>query len=395
MITIHAILIGEKGFVLPVGLMFLGILCVLGSTAVIVTTTDLQIGANHKAGAQAVYSANAGYEEARARLANGSTGQVGIPEADWRSFIGDAASAASTFGYDSSNSDHFLYASLQNDLTYTVMIRHKVDASGNIVLWGDSDGDYVFEENLTTGDPVEIVTSRGMAGGARKTVLVIIKKQTPFFEPPAALYVNGNLDKQNVSGEAVGSYNPACDPMPDIVTTTNAGACPPPTGKNCEASDWPAGTSTPAWLVNDETDIYPVTTVVDQLGTIADNTIPPGHYTNPTGWGSVASPSEISYCNGDLEVNGLTGSGILVVFGDLTLKGNISWNGIIMVKGTSTFSGGGHVSIYGAIVADSVTYIDGQPDIYYDCTVIENLENSNATYQMTSWTEYPDLINYP
>jgi Tfp pilus assembly protein PilX len=38
----------EKGAVLPIGLMFLAIISIIGTTAVIITTTDLKIGTNYK-----------------------------------------------------------------------------------------------------------------------------------------------------------------------------------------------------------------------------------------------------------------------------------------------------------------------------------------------------------
>jgi len=52
----------EKGFVLPVGLMFLAIIAILGTTAVIITTTDLKIGSNYKQSVQAFYDADAGIQ---------------------------------------------------------------------------------------------------------------------------------------------------------------------------------------------------------------------------------------------------------------------------------------------------------------------------------------------
>jgi hypothetical protein len=58
----------EKGMVLPLGLMFLAIIALLGSTAVIVTTTDLKIGSNYRASEQAFYAAEAGIQEALYRL---------------------------------------------------------------------------------------------------------------------------------------------------------------------------------------------------------------------------------------------------------------------------------------------------------------------------------------
>ena len=50
----------EKGFVLPLGLIFLAIIALLGTTAVIVTTTDIKIGSNYKLSQQAFYAAEAG-----------------------------------------------------------------------------------------------------------------------------------------------------------------------------------------------------------------------------------------------------------------------------------------------------------------------------------------------
>jgi len=58
----------ENGAVLVIGLMFLAILAMLGTTAVVMTTTDMQIGANYKASVQGSYVAEAGVSEAIYRL---------------------------------------------------------------------------------------------------------------------------------------------------------------------------------------------------------------------------------------------------------------------------------------------------------------------------------------
>jgi len=58
----------EKGMVLPLGLMFLAIIAVLGTTAVIVTTTDLKIGSNYRSNVQAFYDAEAGVQYVRKKL---------------------------------------------------------------------------------------------------------------------------------------------------------------------------------------------------------------------------------------------------------------------------------------------------------------------------------------
>lgn len=54
----------ENGAALVIGLMFIAILGLLGSTAVVLTTTDMQIGANYRANAQAFNNAEAGIDYA-------------------------------------------------------------------------------------------------------------------------------------------------------------------------------------------------------------------------------------------------------------------------------------------------------------------------------------------
>ncbi len=383
-------IINEKGFFLPVGLVLLAFISLLGITAVIVSTTDIKIGSNYKSSVQAFCAAEAGIEEARARLGT----IAGSPGKNWRYFIGNAASATTIFGYNDTDADHNLSASLQSNLDYTVMIRHKTEtdididlnADGDkddVVFWGDADGDYNYEENLTDGKPIEVITSHGTDSGANKIITIEERNEPAFFDPPAALYANGDLNKNGVAGFARGACpgcNPACTAIPDVVTTINASS-------TYEATDWAAGTSTPPLLIKDETDIYPVASVTSQLSNDADNTVTPGSYNNPSGWGSAGS-YEITCCNGDLTVNGLTGYGILVVDGDFVAGGAITWEGIIIVHGTSTLNGGGDLIITGAFISDAIFSVNGTPKIQYDCNVINNLYDTFSNYAVYGWKDF-------
>jgi len=69
--AIRMIYNNEKGFVLPLGLIFLAIIALLGTTAVIVTTTDLKIGTNYKLNEQAFYDAEAGGQYSIAKIEEG------------------------------------------------------------------------------------------------------------------------------------------------------------------------------------------------------------------------------------------------------------------------------------------------------------------------------------
>ena len=63
----------QDGIVLILSLVFLCILALLGSTAVVLTTTDMKIGGNYKSNTQAFSAAQAGVAEAFTRLKGPST----------------------------------------------------------------------------------------------------------------------------------------------------------------------------------------------------------------------------------------------------------------------------------------------------------------------------------
>ena len=71
----------------------------------------------------------------------------------------------------------------------------------------------------------------------------------------------------------------------------------------------------------------------------------------PPSVGNNANASGLTYADGDLELNG-SGGGILVVTGDLTLRGGFDFNGLIIVTGSGgvTRSGGGNGILQGNVV---------------------------------------------
>jgi Tfp pilus assembly protein PilX len=61
----------EKGIVLITALLFLMVLTVLGTTAIVISSTDIQIGGNYKLSKQAFYDAEAGIQYAIKNIENG------------------------------------------------------------------------------------------------------------------------------------------------------------------------------------------------------------------------------------------------------------------------------------------------------------------------------------
>lgn len=87
-----------------------------------------------------------------------------------------------------------------------------------------------------------------------------------------------------------------------------------------------------------------------------DPTNPTGRYfpsgVQPTTWGDNATATGITFCDGNCELGPIAGGGILFVTGTLTLRGNFSFNGLIVVTGQGGVirSGGGNGTIQGNIV---------------------------------------------
>ena len=215
----------EKGMVLIIALIFMCILAMLGTTAVMTTTTDIKIGANYRESEQAFYAAQAGVEEATARLRAGAAGAIDDhqpTEIGWRAYIGDLAKASDR-GYDSSSGMHVRYESLQSNLEYTVVIRHQTNREGNMVYWGDTDGNGTNELNVVSGENVYVVSGHGSFGDSHKTIDVEITRVGPI-TVPAALYGEATTivhgDKTNIDGtDACGGSD-----KPGIVTTEASGS---------------------------------------------------------------------------------------------------------------------------------------------------------------------------
>jgi Tfp pilus assembly protein PilX len=77
--------------------------------------------------------------------------------------------------------------------------------------------------------------------------------------------------------------------------------------------------------------------------------------------GTQANP-QIIYVNGDLTITGnLTGYGVLVVTGTLTMKGTPQWNGIVLVVGQGNLQTSGTTSYNGAVVVAKTVDASGNP----------------------------------
>jgi len=378
---VGTILSNEKGFVLPVGLMFLAIIAILGTTAVIITTTDLKIGSNYKASEQAFYAAEAGIEEARARLHSNAANPIndGHPtSSQWWAYIGADVKAHGK-GWDTGNPMHVKVNSLQLDLDYVVTIRHQTDASGNVLYWYDSDGDGDNEPNTITGENIYVITSYGYSGTSTKTIEVEVSKNPG---PPikAALYARGDVTGNGTALSVDGNDNcgavaakSSIYTLSPSTTTLNGTPVLSPTGPEQGTND--------INILASINNLRASTTVViteDENNALYGNA---GNFV--TCYSNTSDPFNV---NG-LSLSGVTGFGILLIEGNLILGGGFNWNGLILVTGTLVFNGGGKgVNVQGAVLANQTIDINGGVDIKYDSCMVEESLNG-PSLNIISWKE--------
>ena len=380
----------ETGIVLITGLMLIALLSVLSAAAYLISSTELMISRNWLVEKKAFYMAEAGMEEARARLPDFL--EDGSHSGKWRAFLYGGAIGSEDFSeYDSGNQDHHLYASLQSDMTCLVEIRHMseqdlgVDLNNDsdvedTILWGDGNGDFVYDENTVSGLAIEIISSVGISGKAKKKAVSKIRPLPVFLEPPAALYANGNINKTGGAGSAIGRRD-GCEAIPDVMTTAGA------TSDGQKAGDWPAGSSDPSWFVETGNAKYPIEEAMERAKSRASETIVPGDYSFVS-YGDPGDRFKIFFSPGDLNLNSLSGYGLLAVEGSLALSGNILWEGVIIAKGGVTINGLNSQKISGAVISGENVKIAGGPDILYDCDIVRNLRRYQSDYRVLWWKHF-------
>jgi len=113
----------------------------------------------------------------------------------------------------------------------------------------------------------------------------------------------------------------------------------------------------PPWMLNPATMDATIKSIYDTALNTYDPTNPADTgrvftNANPVTFGDNATGSGITFCDGDCELGPVAGGGLLIVTGQLTLKGNFDFNGLIVVTGGGGIlrDGGGNGNIQGNII---------------------------------------------
>jgi hypothetical protein len=377
---------GEQGIVTATALLTSAVLALLGVTAVLVTTTDLKVGGQHKSSDLALYAAEAGTEEARARL-RGTAGAYLITDASptaaqWRAYIGKATKAQAQ-GYNPGQLLHLRRDSLQTSMSYLVMIRHKISGAGQVLYWGDDNGDGINTANTTVGNNIYVVASWGYAGTATRRIEIEMTRVPPI-AAPSPLYVEAATTVQGSSTTIIGTDGCGSAHKPGISTTLPAGQV------NFNGHPTVTGTGSTPSIVYDALNLD-VQAMVDGLkGSATSSYHVTGatqsgmHWGTPTPGATQQSPSTcgvshvVYYQTQDTYISltgGTSGCGTLLVEGDLNIHGGFAWYGPILVTGSVTMTGGGNKNVTGAILAGGSADADmvgGNASIVYCSQAIAN-----------------------
>lgn len=96
--------------------------------------------------------------------------------------------------------------------------------------------------------------------------------------------------------------------------------------------------------------------------------------------------------NGNTTIGSTAAPVLLIIDGNLNLKGNLTFYGFIFVLGTTTTDVLGNVTIYGGIAAGGNANITGSTNIIYNSSVLSTLKNENSMSYFAkvpgSWSDF-------
>jgi hypothetical protein len=416
----------DRGVVLVVGLMFIMVLAAVGSVAYITTSGDLLVSRNYRQHNEAINFAEAGLAEAKARaqLARTEGLYAGDPaqpiNPNWTAYIvSDSSwSFSDDPGYSASYTNYFPVPgnhtstalttnSLEGDMQYAVRIRHKREfdaeqaghspskphyldmdgntgthtaaSPGNIIYFGYGNpanpGQLTqFTTNAGTSfKPVQRAVSWGRSGNS---VYELEMEFAAFPGPPilGAIYAKADVTGNGSSLIADGRDQCGMDNDKPPIYTLN------PAITNLNGN--PSTPGNPPYPVTGPDNID-IAGYVASLRNEADIVLTAdqnnGVYGSPTNYVVVYSNTSNPYNVGGLRLNNVTGYGILIVDGDLTLGGGFRWYGLVIATGTMVFNGGGQgINIAGATLANQTVDINGGVEVYYNSCEVQRAVSSAA-----------------
>ena len=363
--ALHTVVASEKGFLLIAALTLMAALTLLGTTAYILSSTDIKIGGNFRNNQMVLQVAMAGAERAREALR-----VENLASSNKTSFSDELNSTArkgangSLDGYSAATDDVPLATGTLNNVTY------------NAYLSNDSaDG----ANNTTDSNGKVMITSVAIGPNNAKAQVQIVVTRQPPPSSPATIYskgdVTGNGSSLTISGnDACGAETALAPIYTKDPATTNLNGNPTLQGSPSTPQHGTLDIDIPGYI--DALKPGATTVTEDQNNATFGSA---SSYQTVYSW-----PDDPAHFNNQgLKLQNVTGYGVLLVKGDLELGGGFQWNGIILVTGSVTLNGGGGnpINIYGQIFSGTSTLTDvtvnGSNTIGYDsCKVKQAMAGS-------------------
>jgi len=412
--------------ILAMILLLLPVVALLGAVAITMTTTDVEISGNYKANVRAVAAAEAGLEEARARLMGSAADATfagdpaATPNAAWTSYIltTNTWQTAHDLSYNAARTNYvpttasrinttLTANSLQASIAYWVKLRHKreydAEQAGHTVAvphYYDGDGSTTPHTAAAPGSlvyygygnpatptkavqftavgatayqPVAMLTAYGSSGGS-VSALQIEVVHDPGPPLPAVIYSRANFtghgSSMTISGLDQCGVAPAIGSVYTLAPgTTSLSGSPTLLGNPSTPQNGAMDIDIASYITRLKTGATVVTT--DQNG---------------TNFGSASNDVTV-YNAGGVKIQNGTGYGLLLVQGDLVMGGDFVWHGLVLVSGNVKFDGGGGgANIRGAILGGTFESVNGGVDLAYDSCKIKDFFRQKPL-RVLSWRE--------
>jgi hypothetical protein len=353
---------GERGAALITVLFISTLLLAAGGVLILVTSTASRTAIDSTAEMQAYYSAESGLESSLNVLRGNIAPDASMPAGTKINFRNAVTLTTSNLSTDTNTR-----ARLSGWLTYNYTPSGATNpdrvalTAGYTPLTGLAYSVDVSDPDNTpvaSGPPSRLllrVTGYGPKGAIKRLELSV-RFSNVDYAPPAMLMMRGSNDgtpvtfdignsaakdysgHDRVSSTILPAFGATIDSDRDIeIASDGKGTVAAPKAPTF------TNPSLPSWLQSAD---QARTFLADQKA----NAIGLGRYfTSFSGnSGSVASPA-FTFVDGDCTLGG--GAGLLIVTGNLTMSGNPSFSGLILVLGNGTINrnGGGNGNIYGAI----------------------------------------------
>lgn len=345
----------QKGIALVTAILMLVVLSVIGIIAVNVTSIGAKITGNTRTSKQAFYMAEAGIETAREVL------RKHISE-NWSAFPENQRLSKELNLYkrgdgtlpDSTNVANFL----ATDLPF---INTTIMGNGSYKVYLTNDGSDGVTSTTDTNFHVTL-TSFGYGPDNSQAIIQVTVLRTPIPNLPGAISLPGpnvvflpsDSNAVDVAGEAYPAIAVNNSPAE---TTIRASLLGPPD----RSSKYTGEGGTPSVV----TEVFPDPWGnLDKLQTLYQNLKNIADFTNVTqsGFtlGSSTDPKLVVIDNNYYVPGGTTGTGILLVTGELVLEGNFNYDGMVLVigKGSIRRSGAGNGVIAGGVFVANIEGID-------------------------------------